>query len=56
MKNAWGQSTETATYDKTKVAKVSWEDGKVMILQVNDEKRGLVWSQTKGLTGVDLAN
>ena len=48
IKDALGWDTETATYDKTKVTKVSWEDQEVMILQLKDEKLGPVWRQTQG--------
>ena len=40
MKEALGWNTETATYNETKVTKAAWEDHKLKILQLNDEKLG----------------
>ena len=48
MKEAMGWDTEIMTFNKTKITKVSWEDGEVMILQLNYERRGPVWRQTQG--------
>ena len=44
-----GWDTGAATHDEDKLTKVTWEDWEVMILQLNDDKLGPVWRQTKGL-------
>ena len=48
MKEALGWDLETANFDKKKITKVAWEDCKVMILQLNNEKLGPVWRQSQG--------
>ena len=49
LKEAVGWDTGAATHDEDKLTKVTWEDWEVMILQLNDDKLGPVWRQTKGL-------
>ena len=49
LKEAVGWDTGAATHDEDKLTKITWEDWEVMVLQLNDDKLGPVWRQTKGL-------